>query len=94
MGPVDILAAKRDIGSLVGIPISRFGDCLEVSGKQSDLTPVLLLAPDAAPIADLAPELAVFTHGLVADLVHQPVPAEDTVFALCARRIRQFIDRR
>jgi hypothetical protein len=86
-----VLAAKRDIGSLVSMPVSRHGFSVETGGKQSDLTPLLVLVPDPVPVADLAPEIAKPRHALVADLAHEPAPAGDTVFAQGIRRLRHIL---
>ncbi len=93
---MDSVAIKRDIGSLVGIPISRHGGRgfrLEGEGKQSDLTPVLLLVPDPVTVADLAPEIARAQHALVADLAHAgaPSPRSSVPYARHALRLRRFI---
>jgi hypothetical protein len=89
------LATKRDTGSLDGTLISRNGFRLEaVVGKQTDLTPLLLLVPETVPVAELAPEIAEPQHALVADLPHEPSRAGDTVFAQGIRRLRQLLGSR
>jgi hypothetical protein len=85
------LAAKRDIGSLVSMPLARHGLIVEAGGKQGDLTPLLLLVPDPVSVADLAPEIATPQHALVADLAHEPARAGDTVFAQGIRRLRHIL---
>jgi hypothetical protein len=88
------LARKRDTPSLTSIPISPYGGRQHVSGKHGDLTDVLLLAPDRIELAELAPQIATPAHGLLADAARKPAHADASFFALCAARIRQFIEAR
>ncbi|HUB98031.1 MAG TPA: hypothetical protein VL993_19050 [Stellaceae bacterium] len=91
---VSTLASKKDIGSLVGMPIPRRGGgSLEMPAKQSDLTALLVLAPDAAPVVELAPEMATTAPELLADTT-PPASPQETFFTLCAKRIHQFMARR
>lgn len=77
--------------SLVAMPLSRHG--AEVSGKQGDITAVLLLGHDATPETPLDPAVAAaLTPPLVASLPDGPADAA-SFFARCARRIRRFAQR-
>lgn len=77
-------------GSLASIPISRHR--MEVGGKQGDLTLELMLAKDAVVTADIHPQLAGATDRLIGYL-EEDAP-EDSFFARCRKRIRDFINRR
>jgi hypothetical protein len=88
------VARKSDRASLTSIPISPHGGSVDASGKRGDLTDVLLLAPERTEVADLAPEIAAPADGLLADFAARPARSSDSFFAVCARRIRQFVDAR
>lgn len=77
-------------GSLASIPISRHR--MELGGKQGDLTLELMLAKDAIASVDIDPRLAGTTDRLIGYL-EEDAP-EDSFFARCRRRIRDFINRR
>ena len=84
------MAQPDEPGSLASIPISRHR--MEVGGKQGDITLELLLAKEKVPVADIDPEVAGRTEGLIGYFDQRIEPG--SFFARCRRRIRDFVNRK
>jgi hypothetical protein len=65
---------------------------MEVGGKQGDITLELLLAKEKVPVADIDPEVAGRTEGLIGYFDQRIEPG--SFFARCRRRIRDFVNRK
>jgi hypothetical protein len=78
--------------SLAGMAMTRHGS--EIDGKQGDITSILLLGRDAAPDVALDPDIvAALAPPLVGNALAPPLPAGNSFFARCARRIGKFAER-
>ncbi|HZT51390.1 MAG TPA: hypothetical protein VFA22_05630 [Stellaceae bacterium] len=77
-------------GSLASIPITRHR--MEVGSKQGDITLELMLAKETMPAIEIDPAVASATAGLLA--FEDEDAAARSFFARCARRIREFVERR
>jgi hypothetical protein len=86
------LANPDEPGSLASIPISRYR--MEVGGKQGDITLELLLAKENIPSVDIDPQVATTTVGLLGFDGEDGDASGRSFFAWCARRIRDFVNRK
>ncbi len=84
------MAQPDEAGSLASIPISPHR--MEVGTKQGDITLELMLAKEKVAVADIDPEVAARTEGLIGYFEQRVEPG--SFFARCRRRIRAFVNRK